>query len=392
MTRWETKVLASGLLLALVVPPVVAQPQSGGTGRRPAGRSDLRQDVFFSGRVIMEDGTPPPEPVVVEIVCGSSRTQQTLTDAKGKFGFRFGERPGIGDVSTSGSDQDTYGRPRNVPQPTVSTPLSRTPVGASQNPLLGCDLHVALSGYRADDVPLSQHRAMDSPDIGTIILHRVAGVTGTMISINSLNAPKKAKKLYAEGGEAAKKGNWQKAEKHFAKAVEIYPAYAAAWYRLGAACVQQQKIPEAQAAFHKAMEAEPDFVLPYLGSAQLALQQKRWNDVLGYTRKIISLDPMDYPQAYLMQAVAQGGIGLFDDAEGSIREAIRIDKYHHFPRTEYILGIVLANKKDYAGAIQHMRIYVSHVPRPVDADAVNLQIARMEHDSTMAATAQPAPK
>ncbi len=383
MTRRETKKVLGGFVFALVFSlPAGAQfsgPPSWSQGPRPVANTEARRDFYFTGKVMMEDGTAPPEPVTVEIVCGTGRTQQTLTDTKGKFSFRIGDRQGgMTDVSSGAGDQDMYGRTRNNPQQQrTSSPLSRTPV-ASANSLLGCDLHVTLAGYRSDDLNLSQHRSMDNPDVGTMILHRIAGVSGTAVSLNSLNAPKEARKEYDKGGRALKEMHSDKAQEHFAKAVGLYPKYSTAWYHLGVILFQQKKLEEARTAFAKAIDADPSFVLPYLASAQLALQQKRWAEVVEETEKLIALDPLDFPQAYLMQAMAQGGLRNLDAAEKSAREAIRLDTGHRFPRTEYVLGFVLARKHDYASAAKHMHLYLDRSPNAPDADAVRLEIAQLE--------------
>ena len=35
--------------------------------------------VFLSGKVVMEDGTPPPDAVIIERVCGGERTSRRRT-------------------------------------------------------------------------------------------------------------------------------------------------------------------------------------------------------------------------------------------------------------------------------------------------------------------------
>jgi tetratricopeptide (TPR) repeat protein len=382
MMHRATKLVLGGFAFLLSVSTGDAQPQSGGlpgAGPRPTANIDARREYYFTGKVMMEDGTAPPGPVNVEMICGTGRSQQTSTDAKGKFSFRVGDRQGVmPDVSSGGGDQDVFGRPRNTPQQRTSSPLSRTPVGPSANSLLGCDLHVALAGFRAEDLPLSQHRSMDNPDVGTLILHRIEGVQGTAVSFNSLNAPKGAQKEYKKGTEAMMKRDWRKSQEHFAKAVGLYPNYATAWYQLGIACVQQTNIEQAQSAFSRAMEADPSFTAPYLASAQLALHQKKWQEVIERTGKLISLDAVDYPQAYLLRAMAQGGLNDFDEAERNARQAIRLDTGHHFPRAEYILGFILARKHDYPGATKHMRAYLERAPHAYDVEAVKLEIAQLE--------------
>ena len=389
MARWGSGTVLVGSLVAAALWPSVVCAQFGGSpGPRATSNTDTRRDFYFTGKVIMEDGTPPPELVAVDLVCGSNRSQQTFTDSKGRFSFRLGDRQGvIPDVSSGTGDQDIFGRSRGSSQ-RLSAPMSRTPISGTNTGLLGCELHASLAGYRADDVSLSQHRSLDNPDVGTMILHRLAGVTGTAISVNSLAAPKDAKREYDKGGQAIRTHHWDKAQEHFAKAVGLYPSYAAAWYYLGVTCLQQKQTERAEAAFVRAVEADGSFVLPYLALAQLALQQKRWPVVVEYTHKLVTLDATDLPQAYLMQAMAQGGMRDFNAAEQSVREAIRLDKGHRYPRAEYVLGFILARKHDYEGAVKHMQAYVQQAPAASDIDTVRREIAQLEKAGSPTAQAE----
>jgi Tfp pilus assembly protein PilF len=359
------------------------QAAGGKTSSTPSTRSqpvEMARELFLSGRVMMEDGSPPPEPVAVEVVCASNRIPQSYTDSKGKFSFRLGEHQEVMAEASmgGGGDQDVFGNTPGGRQQRISSPAGATAMSAANNSLMGCDLHVTLAGYRADDVSLSQKRSMDNPDVGTIILHRLVNVKGSAISVTSLEVPNEAKNAYDKGIESLRKHNSGEARKQLEKAVEVYPKYAAAWFNLGIAYVQQKKIDDAKAAFSKAIDADPAFVRPYLAAAQLAFQQKKWSDVVDLTDRLNKLDPVDFPQSYLMNAMAYGGLSNFTAAEQSAREAVKLDTAHKYPRSEYILGFILANKQDYAGALKYMRSYVEHAPNAPDVESVKRDIAQME--------------
>src|SRR4051794_23498874 len=55
----------------------------------------IPQPIFVSGRVTLEDGTPPPDPVVIESVCNGSAHNEGYTDAKGYFSIELGARNGV---------------------------------------------------------------------------------------------------------------------------------------------------------------------------------------------------------------------------------------------------------------------------------------------------------
>src|SRR5664280_1853206 len=103
----------------------------------------------------------------------------------------------------------------------------------SDQRFMNCDLRANLPVYRSQVVSLANHRSMDSPDIGTIFLHRLGNVEGRIISAISLAAPKDARKAFEKGLDLAKKKKLDDAVKNYQKAVDVYPKYAAAWFELG---------------------------------------------------------------------------------------------------------------------------------------------------------------
>ena len=73
--------------------------------------------MYLSGKVQMDDGTPPPQSVTIERVCGGYRKAEAYTDSKGRFSFQFGQEQGItedasyGDLNPSGQNA---GAPRSA--------------------------------------------------------------------------------------------------------------------------------------------------------------------------------------------------------------------------------------------------------------------------------------
>ena len=214
--------------------------------------------------------------------------------------------------------------------------------------------------------------------MGTIILHRLGNVQGTTISATSLNAPKDARKSYEKGEEAMKKEKWPEAQKQLEKAVEIYPKYAAAWYDLGEACVKQSDSGKAHEAFAQALEADPKYLKPYLPLASLTMGEKKWQEAADTTSTLTRLDPVDYPEAWMFNAIANVHLHNLDAAEESARAAIKADTAHQFPRCEYILALILAEKQQYAAALPLMKSYVERAPNALDAEAVRKQISDIE--------------
>ena len=65
---------------------------------------EMNRPIFFSGKSTVDDGTPPPETVVIERVCGGNARPEGYTDSKGHFSFELGRNQGIfSDASVSGA-------------------------------------------------------------------------------------------------------------------------------------------------------------------------------------------------------------------------------------------------------------------------------------------------
>jgi tetratricopeptide (TPR) repeat protein len=250
--------------------------------------------------------------------------------------------------------------------------------GTNTDRLFGCELRAVLTGYRSDIAALAGRQMEESRDVGTLILHRLANVQGTTISATSLHAPKDAKKAYSKGLDEAKKQKWPEAQAQFEKAVEVYPHYAAAWFELGDAFSHQNSAEQARKAYGHALESDRKFLKPYLPLAVMSLQESNWQAVAETTDALTRLDPVDYPQAFLLNAMANLNLRNYDAAEQSARQAIKLDAGHQFPRSAYVLGLILANKHDYDAALPLMREFIQRAPDAPDAGTVKKQISDIE--------------
>src|ERR1700730_637518 len=66
---------------------------------------DQQRPIFLSGKVMLDDGTPPPDSVTIERVCNGNPRAQAYTDSKGRFSFQLGQTQGImQDASVSSGD------------------------------------------------------------------------------------------------------------------------------------------------------------------------------------------------------------------------------------------------------------------------------------------------
>ena len=349
--------------------------------------ANVPQPIFVSGRVMVEDGSPLPSPATIETVCNGSPHAEGYTDGKGYFSVELGARNGVmQDASEYNTRNSMNAMDMGGGGGTSSGSLGNNM--SSERKYMGCDLQAKLGGFRSQTVQLSGRRPMDDPNIGTILLHRNGPAEeGKTVSLVSLAAPKDAKKAYEKGLDALKKKKYEDAQKNFEKAVEGYPKYASVWYELGMLQAGQGKPDMARSYFDKALECDPKFVQPYLQISILELQASRWRNLVEVTDKLVKLDPFDYPQAFFFNSVGNYNLQNFEAAEKSALAAERLDTRHSIPKVSHILGMLLAMKKDYAGAADHFKTYLKFAPEATDAAKVRSQLAEVEKITAASAAA-----
>ncbi len=360
---------------------VVATARGQGIPLPDLNKTSTEHAVFFSGRVMLDDGTSPSDPVRIERVCDGRAIFAAWTDERGEFNFKVsfgGSDASTDDASRTTSQAEDMNKPINGTASQYSTPIT--------SGLKGCEIAAALSGYQSARISLSLKSMMDSTRLGTIILHPLSRATALTVSATSLAAPSNAKKAYVKGLEAMRVQKWDAAAAEFTKAVTTYPKYATAWYQLGLARQSRNDAAGAMEAWKLAQSSDPKYVKPYENLTAMADHQGNWAAAEEYSRLWIQLDPEDFPGAYLFNAVANSRLNKPDAAEHSAREGLRVDKDQHIPRMNFVLGLILMDKKEYSESAKCFRKYLELAPNANDAAVVRQQLPKIDE---LAATAKP---
>jgi tetratricopeptide (TPR) repeat protein len=331
--------------------------------------------------VVLEDGSPPPQPVVIQRVCFNVIRAEGYADTKGNFSVQLGAggsalpdasvgpaNPVMGPASASGA----YG--------------GLNPQGEiTERDLQECELRAYLIGYVSDTVPLVGRRSLDRPDVGSIVLHRLGNVEGSLFSVTAASAPKDAVKALDKGREAMDKRNWTDARKQFEQAVKVYPRFAAAWHELSRAFAQLNDLAAARKALERSVAADPKYLPPRIQLADMAFQERNWTSLLEITDGILKLDPLNLPGVHVSNSIAHFMLQDMDAAEKSARQALKLDSQHQYPKADHMLGLVLARRGDFGGAAEHFRAYLRLAPAAADVATVQRQLAEVEKTASNAA-------
>ena len=351
--------------------------------------------IYLTGRVMLENGSPPPEPVTIERLCNGQAHAEGYSDSHGNFGIQLGNEA---TVFQDASEQSSRGSIPGMASGSGSTPAtgsgsttlgSNSQAASTFSKYQNCEIRGKLAGYRSQSIMLADHRALDDPNIGTILLHKEGGETGTTVSANSLGAPKESRRAYERGLQAVKKNKPDDASKEFEKAVELYPSHAEAWFELGRIQASRGQVDVARQSFSSSIQADPKFVNPYVQLAILTLEAKKWQELAEVTDRAMRLDSFDYPQLFLFNAVANYNLHKFAQAETSIKQASRLDTQHRFPDIQHLTGLLLVLHKDYPAAAEQFRAFLKMAPDNPEAAGVRAKLTEIERLDTQSAVATP---
>jgi len=335
-----------------------------------------QRPIFLAGTVVLSDGTPLNERAKIERVCNGVPIVEAETDRKGHFSFEVGRNFEMQDASVgsdpTGRGGSPFGNAGN------SGGMSGGRFGGTDRRLWGCELRAALTGVRSDVIQLDTVHYMDNPDIGTIILHRIAKVDGLTISVVSALAPKEARKAYEKGRQAEANKKFDDAQKDFEKAVSIYPQYSAAWFELGRVNEQGNRIEEARKAYQQAIAAEPKLVLPREQLSWMALREAKWQELVDLTDEWLKLDPSNSPNAYYLSSVGNLQLQNSKVAEKNAQEAVRMDPGKKNMRARYVLGLAMAQNHEFTESAEAIRSYLDGAPDAKDKAAIQKQLQQIQ--------------
>jgi tetratricopeptide (TPR) repeat protein len=329
---------------------------------------------------MVDDGTQLTDSVIIQSICKGRIRTEAYTDSKGHFSFEINNLKensaagGISGIQAIDSSPSPLGRQ-------LDPRFGQTGLGSDRlkDYWRDCELRAELPGFTSKVIQLAGRlNNIGMTDVGTITLHRIDRVQGFTISATSAAAPAKAKKEYEKGREFEKKEKWDPALASFQKAVEVYPQYAVAWFEMGRVQVQKGNLGAARQSFHQSLSADSKFVGAYHELAQLALRDKQWQEVVDTTDAVLKLNPVNFPGDWFLNAAGNYYLQNLDTAETNARRGLELDAQHQFPKLEYLLGAILAQKRDYAGALEHVRNYLRLAPQAVDAETAQKEADELE--------------
>jgi hypothetical protein len=360
--KMKTKLFCLTAFFLLFQVAVTAQT---GSGKTPETSTDVgksakwdtlshqgRSGDYLLGKVEVTGGALPWDAIPITVTCDGKVRYTANTDPKGGFEIAMVEKS----THTLGTE------------------------GARSKPadeFIGCAVEAALPGFTSSVITIPNRDLLDNPDIGTIKLSREEGATGAAVSTTTATAPKDAMKAFDKARADWLEQKPDRAQKDLVKAVQVYPQFAEAWYQLGK-IQEAAKSQDAQNSFAKAAAADPKFIPPYERIVPFAALAGKWQEVADDTAHELELNPRGTPQIWYYNALGNYKVNKKDVAEASATKALAMDPLHTQSATEQLLAVMLADKRDFAGALAHLRNCLTYLPAGPNADIVKQQVEQLE--------------
>jgi cytochrome c-type biogenesis protein CcmH/NrfG len=312
----------------------------------------------------MADGTAVPKDVVAELHCGGFPRATSNVNPKGEWDIDLtSNSDGVADATRASA------RTENLPE--------RNATGVVN--LSGCFVRAELPGYESTEIALSTNSIFDNPDVGDILLTKLAGITGAVVSNTSLTAPKKAAKSYERAVKESREPEpkWDKMTGWLEEAVGEYPQYAAAWEMLGRVRMALRQDDAAREAFVKAIAADPEFIAPYPKLVQLTAASGDLGKTVELADKALRLNP-HLPEVRFYLCASQLRAGENVGAITTATQMIERGDSERFPQAYQLLGAALANTGDYKGAAKNFRIFLEKFPDATAAERIEQQLKEWE--------------
>lgn len=160
-------------------------------------------------------------------------------------------------------------------------------------------------------------------------------------------------------------GNADKALSPANQAMALEPVNPQIYRQLSAVFAAQDRRSEAETA--AAVE-----------DAITSIDRGNWQDAAELSDQVLHSSGDAYPVTYYLNAMANLKLGNLDAAETSARAAVRLDRDGRNPRVNYILGLILARRRQFRESAELLNAYLDNAPAAPDTETVRHQLHEID--------------
>jgi tetratricopeptide (TPR) repeat protein len=193
------------------------------------------------------------------------------------------------------------------------------------------------------------------------------------VSIRSLSVTKDARKEYDKAVKSLSKRDVEGGIRHFQRAVEIAPQFAAAWNYLGTISYQSKRFEDAERHFRQAREADPEMYESLVNLGGVLVTLGKLEEAQTYNSAAVERRPND-PLAQVQLGLTYLRLRRDELAEKHLLAATRLDP-RHFSNPQIYLAEIYLRQNDRLRAARQLSDLLRHHPDWPDADKVRETIA-----------------
>ena len=196
------------------------------------------------------------------------------------------------------------------------------------------------------------------------------------MSVAEMNIPENARKEMEKGMEYFDKNQYKDADKHFQKAVELYPKYARAWNNIGVIKAKAGDRAGAMDAWKKAIDADDKFAGAYFNLARVSIANKQPAEAQALIEKGLIGNPGD-PEGLFLLTSAQAMQGNWDDALATAKK-VHAKEHKAFVDVHMIAAQGYAAKGQPREAIAEYELFLKEDPDSPKAAMVRQKMAQLQ--------------
>jgi tetratricopeptide (TPR) repeat protein len=273
---------------------------------------------------------------------GSARAYNTKTDKNGKF-IIIGIYPTEYNISATHEANNLESPPARM----------RLPAGRMSNVELILADRAAIAAAAAAATPAGKAEAEARAKMG---------------------------KVFDEGVAAANSGNHDVAIQKFNEAIGVMPACGVCYKNLGFAYTQKKEYDQAEAAYKKAIEIQPD-ADAYNGLANVYNAQKKFELAAEASSKAAQATPAGAGGGGNADALYAQGVNLYNankpgEAKAAFQSAVKANP--SLSEAHYMLGLVLVGEGDTKGALAAFETYLKLDPNGKNASTAKAALATLK--------------
>jgi Flp pilus assembly protein TadD len=205
-----------------------------------------------------------------------------------------------------------------------------------------------------------------------------AGHEGTDVTISSaeLAIPEEARSEFEKGKLLLEeKHDVPGSRAHFQKAIKIDPNFVQAYILLGMTYLQDLEFDKSKTAINHALQLEPNSGPAYLALGACLNQQKDFASAEKALTKGLEIVP-DSAEGHYEIGKAYWGLHRWQDADPHAQKAVQM--LPNVPGTHVLMGNVLLQKRDAAGALKEFQEYLRLEPGGAMSDAVRSVVSKLQ--------------